>query len=423
MTASRTEAAVIRKAAWKLLPFLGLLYFVSFLDRVNVGFAALTMNADIGLSAAAFGFGAGIFFVGYLLFEVPSNLILQKVGARRWIARIMVSWGVLSAACALIQGPTSFYVLRFLLGLAEAGFFPGVILYLTYWFPGSVRARVIGGFMVAIPLSNVIGAPLSTLLLDTSVFGLAGWRSMFLVEGLPAVILGIIVLFRLPDRPSTAKWLSPEEGRLLESMAGVEHGAGSHLGGLRRGLLDPRTWLLGLIYFGLVLGLYGLGFWGPQIIKSMSGLDNRQTGLLTAAPYALAAVAMVAWSWRSDRKQERVWHIGLASFASAIGFVASAYVPGPWAGMAALTLAAVGCYAALAVFWTLPTALLTGTAAAGGIALINSIGNAGGYLGPFLIGALKQHTGGYAAPMLMLAAATLASGCLVHLARPKSLES
>jgi len=411
-----TRAAVLRKAAWRLLPFMGLLYFVSFLDRVNVSFAALTMNADIGLSSAAFGLGAGIFFIGYLLFEVPSNLILQKVGARRWIARIMISWGLLSAAMALVNGPVSFYVLRFLLGVAEAGFFPGMILYLTYWFPASMRARVMGGFLVAVPLSSVIGAPLSTALLETSLFGLKGWQTMFLLEGLPAMLLGVAVLFVLPDRPAVARWLSPVERVTIEGMLAEEAAHTDHVTGLRQGLMSGRVWLLGLVYFGLVLGVYGLGFWAPQIVKAAGGLDNRQTGLLTAVPYLLAAVAMVLWARRSDRTGERVWHVALPAFAGAAGFLASAFVADPWLGLAALSLGAVGVYAAISVFWTVPTAMLGGAAAAGGIALINSIGNAGGYLGPYAVGLLKEHTGGYAAGMVLLAVAVAAAGLLTPIA-------
>jgi MFS transporter, ACS family, tartrate transporter len=412
---SELRAAVIRKAAWRLLPFMGLLYFVSFLDRVNVSFAALTMNADIGLSSAAFGLGAGIFFIGYLLFEIPSNLILSRVGARRWIARIMITWGLLSASMALVNGPVSFYVLRFLLGVAEAGFFPGMILYLTYWFPAEVRARVIGSFLVAVPLSTVVGAPLSTALLETSLFGLKGWQTMFILEGLPAILLGVAALFVLTDRPGVAKWLSPAERETIEGVLAQDGAHADHLSGLRQGLLSPRVWLLGLVYFGLVLGVYGLGFWAPQIIKSAGALDNRQTGILTAVPYAFAAAAMIYWSLRSDRTRERIRHVALPAFAAAIGFLVSAYTANPWLALAALTLGAVGVFAALAVFWTLPTSMLSGAAAAGGIALINSIGNLGGYLGPYAIGALKQHTGGYGAGMVMLAAAVVAAGVLVRL--------
>jgi ACS family tartrate transporter-like MFS transporter len=407
--------AVVRKAAARLVPFLALLYFVSFLDRVNVGFAALTMNADIGLTASAYGLGAGIFFIGYFLFEIPSNLILERVGARIWIARIMVTWGLISMATAFVTGPATFVAVRFLLGLAEAGFFPGIILYLTYWFPPAARGRIIGAFMMAIPLSNVVGAPVSTALLDYSLFGLAGWQTMFLVEGVPAVILGVIVAVRLPDRPAHARWLDPEERDLL---ARVVHDGQQELrphAGLRHGLGDPRVWRLSLIYFGLVVGLYGLGFWAPQIIRSLGDLTNRQVGLVAAIPYLVAAVAMYAWGRHSDATGERRWHVCAAALVGAAGFLASALTRDPVLSLVALSAGAVGIYGAVPVFWTLPTAMLTGTAAAGGIALINSVGNLGGYVAPFAIGWLRDATGGYAAGLLVLAGGMAMAGVLVTL--------
>ena len=389
---------------------MGLLYVVSFLDRVNVGFAALTMNADIGLSASAFGLGAGIFFIGYFLFEVPSNLILQRVGARIWIARILVTWGLISIAMAAVRGPASFYAARFTLGLAEAGFFPGMILYLTYWFPDAVRGRIIGWFMLAIPISNVIGAPLSTLLLDHPLFGLAGWQTMFVVEGVPAVLLGFVVLAWLPDRPATATWLTPDERAALEQLATRTTPAASRL---MDGLASGRVWLLALVYFGLVIGLYGLGFWAPQIIRSLGTSSNTEVGLLSAVPYLVAGICMVFWGRHSDASGERRWHVFVPACIGAAGFAVSAMVTNPVISLAALTAGAIGIYGAMPVFWTLPTAMLGGTAAAGGIALVNSLGNLGGYLGPFAIGWLKDATGGYAAGLLVLAVGMASAGVLV----------
>ena len=407
------EQAVVEKAARHLIPLMGLLYVVSFLDRVNVSYAALTMNADIGLSARAFGLGAGIFFIGYFIFEVPSNLILHRVGARIWIARILVTWGLVAMGMAAVQGPTSFLVARFLLGVAEAGFFPGMILYLTYWFPGPERGRIIGAFMLAVPIASAIGGPVSTTLLGVSVFGLAGWQTMFVVEGLPAVLLGLVVMRALPDRPASAPWLSEPERRCLETLVARDEPAPARL---VDGLLSGRVWLFSAIYFGLVLGLYGFGFWAPQIIKSLGDLTNFQVGLISAIPYLLAAIVMVLWGRHSDATGERIWHVCAPAGVGAAGFLASATVTDPYLSLIALSFGAVGIYAALPVFWTLPTASLSGTAAASGIALINSIGNLGGYLGPYAVGWLKDGTGGYAAGLLVLAGAMLGAGLLVLLA-------
>ncbi|WP_262692568.1 MFS transporter [Kordiimonas aestuarii] len=408
---SAAETAVVRKAARHLIPFMALLYFVSFLDRVNIGYAALTMNADIGLSASAFGFGAGIFFIGYFLFEVPSNLILKRVGARRWIARIMLSWGILSAATAFVEGPVSFWIIRFLLGVAEAGFFPGMIYYLTYWFPSAVRGRVIGGFLIAVPLSSVLGAPVSTWLLETPMFGFAGWQTMFLLEGVPAALLGVVVLFVLPDRPMTASWLSDSEKTTLEGLLDKDRGPSQHTS-LKAGLLSLNVWRFSLIYFGLVVGLYGFSFWSPQIIKALGNLSNIEVGIVSIVPYALAAVALYWWGNRSDQGGDRVLHLAMPAFLAAVAFAISIFVADPMLNFIALTVGAVGIYASLPVFWTLPTQALSGTAAAGGIALINSIGNLGGYAGPVVIGSLLDSTGGFAGGMLALAAAMLAAGLL-----------
>lgn len=409
-------ASATRKVLRRLVPFLGLLYFVSFLDRVNVGFAALTMNADVGLTPAMFGLGSGIFFIGYALFEVPSNLLLERVGARRWIARIMISWGVVSAAMALVAGPRSFYALRFLLGVAEAGFFPGILLYLTYWVPWERRGRILASFMLALPVSSAIGAPASAALLGMDHLGLRGWQWLFLLEGIPAIALGFAVLRLLPDRPRDADWLAADERDSLESELAAERAAiaaQSHAG-LRDALLDGRVWVLSVVYFCVVTGLYGLSFWLPQILQGLAGWSDLQVGFATALPYVAAAVAMVAVGARSDRTGERRWHTALPAVAGAVALAVSAY-PGlpPHAALAALALSAAGIYAVLPVFWTLPMAILTGTAAAAGIALINSIGNLGGFLGPTLIGFVKNASGDYGPSLLALAGLLLAAGGIV----------
>ncbi len=405
------ERAIVAKVARRLIPFLAVLYFVSFLDRVNVGFAALTMNQDIGLDARAYGFGAGIFFIGYFIFEVPSNLIMKKVGARRWIARIMISWGIVSSSMAFATGPVSFWCLRFLLGLAEAGFFPGIILYLTYWFPKETRGRVMGGFLIAIPLSSALGAPLSTALLETSIFGLKGWQTMFIVEGVPAVLLGISVLFLMPDGPRSAKFLSPEERDRLAAVLDREGAQATHAS-LRDGLMSGTVWRFALIYLGIVIGLYGFGFWAPQMVKSLGDLSTVQVGLVSMGPFALGALAMHYWGRRSDGAGSRNVSLAIAAFVGAAGFAVSAVSTDPVLTMAAFTVAAIGIYAALPVFWTLPTAMLTGTAAAGGIALINSVGNLGGYVGPVAVGWLHGTTGSYAGGMLVLGAGLVGAGLL-----------
>jgi ACS family tartrate transporter-like MFS transporter len=408
---SPQEQAVIRKVALRLIPFLCLLYFIAFLDRVNVGFAALTMNTDIGLSASAYGMGAGIFFLGYFLFEVPSNLLLKRFGARRWIARIMVTWGLVSMSMALVEGPVSFWILRFLLGVAEAGFFPGVILYLTFWFPGRVRGAMVGYFLLANPLTSVIGAPLCTALLDTHLFGLAGWQTMFIVTGLPAVILGIVVFYKLCDSPAQAGWLDDAERRVLETAIARDQSVHQHTS-LREVFGSARVWLLALLYFGLNLGVYGFGFWAPQMIKTLGDFTNRQTGLIAVLPYACGALAMFVWGRHSDRMQERVWHLALPAALAACGFLVGSSTGNVPLSIAAFTVGAIGIFASLPVFWTLPTAILTGTAAAGGIAMINSIGTLSGYLGPVLIGRLKEATQSYSAGLAVIAAGMACSAVL-----------
>lgn len=374
--------ATLRKVALRLIPFMFLLYVVSFLDRVNVSFAALQMNEDLGFSDAVYGLGAGIFFIGYFLFEVPSNLILERVGARIWIARIMISWGVISAAMFLVTGPVSFYVLRFLLGVAEAGFFPGMILYLTYWFPARERARAVALFMTAVPIAGVIGSPLSGWLLTLDGFaGLAGWQIMFLAEGIPAILLGIVVLRYLPDGPDDAGWLEPGERGWLRDALERENRIKSDRGEYttRQALLNGRVWLLALVYFGVVVCLYGFGLWLPLIIEDFSGLGEFGVGLLGAIPYFVAAFGMVPFARHSDRTGERRWHVAIPAFIAAAGLVLTGLVGASSAlQMVMLTVGALGIYSCLGTFWSLPTAFLSNTAAAAGIALINSVGNLAG---------------------------------------------
>jgi ACS family tartrate transporter-like MFS transporter len=407
----------LRKASIRLIPFLCLCYGVSFLDRVNVGFAALVMNADLGFTASVFGLGAGIFFVGYILFEVPSNLVLARVGARRWIARIMISWGLIAAAMSLVAGPMSFYAMRFLLGATEAGFFPGIILYLTFWFPARERARIVSLFMTAVPVSTVIGAPVSGALLGLhGVGGLKGWQWLFLIEGIPAVLLGIAAWWLLTERPQEAKWLGKEEApRARRRAADAKAAKAVSYAELAQGLTQPCVLVLGFLYFCIVVGLYGVGFWIPQVIQGY-GLDPFEVGLLVAIPYLFAAGDMVIWGWHSDLTSERRWHVALPLFVAAAAFALSAMSLPLAPMMLVLSIATIGIYAAIGIFWSLPTGLLTGSAAAAGLALINSIGNAGGLVGPYVVGVVKEATGHFAAALLFLAGALALGGAVALMA-------
>ncbi|AWN41771.1 MFS transporter [Methylobacterium durans] len=409
------DATVTRKVLWRLVPFLMLCYFVAFLDRVNVGFAALTMNRDLGLSAAVYGLGAGIFFLGYFLFEVPSNIILEKVGARRWIARIMITWSLVSASTAFVVGEWSFYAVRFLLGVAEAGFFPGIIFYLTNWFPSEQRAKVVGTFMMAIPISSVIGSPLSAWIMAATdgSHGLAGWQWLYLIEAAPSFLLGFAVLAYLADRPEDAHWLDAEErGWLAERIArDRRERVQVQKISLGQALIHPRVLGLSLVYFGVSTGLYGIGLWLPQIVKDF-GLSTLQTGFVTAIPYMVSAVGMVLWTRHSDLKMERTWHVVIPAVVGGLAFAAAGYAPSPTLAMIALSVAALGVFSAMPTFWTLPTALLTGSAAAGGIALINSIGGLGGFVGPYVIGWVKDVTGQFSLALLAIAGFMIAAGLL-----------
>jgi ACS family tartrate transporter-like MFS transporter len=401
------EQRTIAKVSARLIPFLILCYFVAYLDRVNVGFAALTMNKDLGLSASAFGFGAGIFFLAYFLFEVPSNLFLERVGARKWIARIMFTWGVISGATAFIGGELSFYAVRVLLGIAEAGFFPGIIFFLTLWFPAVYRARIIGYFMAAIPLSTEIGAPLSGLLLGLDGFmGMKGWQWLFILEAAPAVILSVVVFFYLTDRPADATWLEPDERAWLVARLEQEQNKRETVRrySVMQALLNPKVLALSLVYFGAVATNYGLSFFQPQIVKAF-GVSNLQAGLITALPYVVGVISIVWWGRHSDRTLERRFHLAFPLFVASAGIAASTALDDPTMKMVALSIAGFGIFGCLPVFWTFPTAFLSGAAAAGGIALINSIGNLAGFAGPYAMGRIRDATGSYTGGLLSLSAA------------------
>jgi len=410
----------LRRIAWRLLPFLGLLYIVAYLDRINISFAALQMNQDLGLSAAAYGTGAGLFFLGYVLFEVPSNLILQRVGARLWIARIMVTWGLISMAMALVRSETSFYLLRFLLGVAEAGFFPGIILYLTGWFPRRERARAVALFATATALAGLIGSPLSGALLELDGWwGWRGWHWLFVAEGVPAVLLGLLVLVKLPDRPDQARWLPPDERAWLNRTLHQERQAARdqtrHT--LREALTDHRVWGLGLVYLCMVIGMYGIALWLPQMLRALTAADDFTLGLLNALPFLAAGVGMVVIGWHSDRRGERRWHVAGSLVLAAAGAGLAAATQSLPLALLAFSIAAIGVWGVMGPFWALATALLSGTAAAAGIALINALGNVGGFLGPYLMGWLKQTTASFSAGLTVVALILLAGCALVLMLR------
>lgn len=415
-----SEQATYRKVTWRLLPLLFLCYVLAYLDRVNVGFAKLQMQKDLGFSDTVYGIGAGVFFIGYFLFEVPSNLILERVGARIWIARIMILWGMLSSATMFVTGERTFYALRFALGVAEAGFFPGIILYLTYWYTRKHRARMVAGFMTAITLSGVIGGPLSGWILSrlSGVSGLAGWQWLYLLEGLPSIAVGLLVLWLLDDGPTNAKWLTEGERELLsrrvreEEKLKIEEDAGHHR--LADAFRSPRLWILALIYFCVVMGLYGISFWLPQILSDTITTDPWRIGLLTTIPWGASAVAMLIVGRHSDRTGERRWHTALPALVAGAAFATSAAsASSPLQSFVALTVATCGVMAAVSCFWSLPTAFLSGTAAAGGIAAINSIGNLAGYVSPFVVGHVRDATGSMSAALIVLAGSLLAASLLI----------
>ena len=409
------EASAIRRMSLRLLPFLIVAYFVAFVDRVNVGFAALEMNHDLGLTSTIYGWGAGIFFLGYFIFEVPSNLLLERYGARRWIMRIMISWGVVSAATALVTGPWSFIGLRFLLGVMEAGFFPGIILYLTYWFPSAHRAKIVGIFMIAIPISSLLGSPVSSAILGMDgVGGLHGWQWLFIIEALPSVVLGLLTLVWLPDRPASAAWLPAEERDWLTRRLAADEARIGTRGAVPmwQVLTNSRVLLLALVYAGSTASNYGLTLWQPQIIKSF-GLTNMQVGLLNSVPFAFGCVAMIWWGRRSDRVMERRWHTALPLFLCGAGLVACLASDTLWPTIIALCVTLVGVYALKGPFWAITTEGLPLSISAASIAAINAIGNLAGFVGPFLIGYIKDRTGSFVLGLLPLIAFAFVAGFTV----------
>ena len=407
MATTDIERRTVARVAWRFIPFLVLCYFVAYLDRVNVGFAKLTMDADIGITDTMFGFGAGVFFLAYFVFEVPSNLLLDRFGARRWIARIMFTWGLVSGAMAFlpaiakatgISGEYSFYGLRVLLGFAEAGFFPGIIFFLTLWFPATYRGRMVGYFMAAVPLSSALGSPVSAALLSLNGHGgIAGWQWLFIVEAAPSLILAVVAFFYLTDRPADAHWLDDEQRVWLTRRLAAEEKVRATVSprSVLKSLYDGRVLAASLIYFGVVACLYGVGFWMPTIVKGF-GVSIALTGWINAIPYVIGFLAMIWWGMRSDARMERTRHLAVALALMAIGIGASAVLNDPLMKMIALTIGGVGVFAALPIFWTLPMAILSGATAAAGIAAINSIGNLAGYFGPFVVGWIKDATGSFA---------------------------
>jgi len=396
-------ANTLRKITSRLIPFLFVLYVIAWLDRVNVGFAGLQMNTDLGFSSTVFGFGSGIFFLGYCLFEIPSNIILERVGARLWISRIMVTWGLISAGMMFVRTPATFYLLRFLLGVAEAGFFPGVIYYLSLWYPTAHRARAIAAFMTAVPVTGLIGGPLSGALLELDgLHGLAGWQWLFLLEGLPAVILGTSVLFYLKDRPETTHWLTPAERDWLVETLAAERKACLPIPNIRVALTDKTIWNLGIIFLLVAAGFYGYSFWAPLIIKSLTGLSNFKVGLVLGAISAVTIVGMLLNSYHSDRTGERAIHIAVPLSVMAIGLVGCALLRQPLLAIIALALVPLGHCASYGPFWSMPTQFFTGPAAAAGIALVTMIANVGSFAGPTLIGIFKAYTGTHTGAFLLL---------------------
>jgi len=405
------EQSAMRKVYLRVLPFAVLTYFFCYLDRINVGFAALTMNRDLGLDPAMYGMAAGAFFWGYVLFEVPSNIILERLGARLWIARIMVTWGIVSGINAFATGPYSFMVIRFLLGLAEAGLFPGFVLYFTYWFPDAHRARINSGFTLALPIAVASGAPVSTALLGLNgLFGLRGWQIMFLFEAVPTVLIGIVAFFYMTDRPSVARWLDADEKAWLEqTIGGEQRRIEAHHGiGILRSFFDPKVLLLSLNYTGIVTASLGLLLFLPQIIKQL-GVSNMQVGWITMILYIFGAISMLVCGWISDRVGDRRWSLFITCVISTIGLVFAGMTVGSWWSLVGIIVAAIGFYGTKGPFWSMPTMFLTGPAAAAGIAWINSIGNLGGFFGPTIVGWAKQLTGSFAGGLYALSLCALVS--------------
>jgi MFS transporter, ACS family, tartrate transporter len=409
------ERATMARVSRRLLPMLVLCYFIAYLDRVNVGFAGLTMNKALGFSAAVFGFGGGIFFLGYFIFEVPSNVIMERVGARVWIARILVTWGIISGLTAAVVGEYSFFSIRFLLGLAEAGFFPGIILYLTWWFPSYYRSRMTAAFMAAIPVSNIIGSLISGALLGLDGWmGLAGWQWLFIIEAAPAIVLGIAFYLYMTDRPEQATWLEPAQRDWLVKRLTAERAQREAIRqySLGEALRDRRVLMLSLVYFGGTYAGYGIVLFQPQIVHRLAeGFGT--VGVINAIPYVFAVVAMIFWGRHSDRTGERAGHTAIGYTVCGIGLATCAFMVDPVMTMATLVITAMGQSSTGPCFWSLPTAMLSGTAAAGGIALINALGNLGGFFGPYVFGLVRDHTGSFSYGLLAIAVGPLVSAIIV----------
>ena len=417
------EEQTYAKVTWRIIPLLFLCYVVAYLDRVNVGFAKLQMLGDLKFSETIYGLGAGMFFVGYCLFEVPTNLLLYRVGARKVMTRIMITWGTISALTMFVTTPMQFYVVRFFLGVAEAGFFPGIILYLTYWFPAERRGRIIALFMTAVPASGIVGGPLSGWILNhfSGVNGWAGWQWLFLLEGIPTILIGIVVWFYLDDGISSARWLSDEQKRLLQQKIDGD-GSVQADHSFKQSLRNPKVWILGLMYFGVVTGLYGISFWLPTLIKA-TGINNPlDVGLLSAIPYIAAVVAMVLVGVSADKRLERRWHFAVPAILGSLGLILSTIFADNTAfALAALTLASAGIIASLPLFWTFPPNFLSGAAAAGGIALIGALGNVGGFVSPYAVGFVKDLTRSTDGGMYFLAAVVFMSAILALACMPARL--
>ena len=424
----RLESDVISRLMWRLMPFLFLLYIVAYLDRINVSFAVLQMRGQLGLSDRVIGRAQGMFFAGYFFFQLPSNLVLEKFGIRRWIAGLMATWGVISCLMIFIRGPISFYALRFLLGAAEAGFFPGMILYMKRWFPARARARAVAWFMTANPLAGIVGSPVSGALLGLTGKGLSGWQWMFLMEGVPAILLGVIVLWVLSDRPEEATWLRGEERTwLLAKLAGEQQAESSlKQGSFWQVLIAPRIWMLSLVYFGVSTTMYGVTFWLPSLIQSLSGLGNFETSLVAVLPFVVTTIAMVLVGMRSDRTGERRWHTALPAFCAALALVAAAYGKAPALVIAGVALGMAGAEAMVGPFWAMATTRMAGLPAAAGIAVINSLANLGGYFGSDIIGFFRTSGGGFRGGLLAIGATLTVSGAIALIVgrqpRPTSSE-
>jgi D-galactonate transporter len=418
-----THDPLYRKIAWRILPVLFICYIVAYIDRVNVGFAKLQMMGDLKFSDSVYGFGAGIFFLGYFLLEVPSNIILHKVGARVWICRVLITWGIVSACTALVRTPWQFYTVRFLLGIAESGFFPGMILYLTYWFPSHRRARMVAILMAGFPVSGIVGSPISGYILRSLAHshGIAGWQWLFVLEAVPAIILGALIPFSLDDRVVNAKWLTPEERAIVAADIDEESAAKTHHTTLSV-FTSSRVWLLGIIYFGIEMGSYAVGFWLPTIIRQTGIRNEFDIGLLSMAPFILALVVMILVGRHSDKTRERRWHVVIPNVLAAIGFILCTQAgSNTTIAMAGLTLAVVGVVTTLPMFWALPTSFLGGGAAAAGIALVNCTGNLGGFFSPAIIGFLKTETGTLNSGLFLVCGCMLASSVLILALIPAKL--